>query len=355
MKLNKLFLSAIAGSLLFVSCKSDDDNSVVLPLGNYDNGVLVLNEGGIGTVTYVNNDLTTTQQDIFAVVNGDANDLGAYAQSMFFDGDRAFIISNGSNKITVVNRYTFEYIGAITTGLTVPRYGVVFDGKAYVTNSNTFGSDTNPTGFTDDFIAVIDLGSLALEDPIAVNNQAERLVVNNGKLYVSGGFYGSGTDLTVIDAATKSVVSTITVGESPNSLEVDNGVLYVLCSGYTGPSKIVKVSLSTDTVTSEVPFAISMGNAQNLDIESGKLYFTVGPKIYEFNTTTTSVIDTPFISTGSTSNYIGYGFAVNDGKIYISEAADDFSSDGRILVYSTGTAQLADLAVGLGPNGFYFN
>lgn len=348
MKFNKLFLAALAGSLFFVSCSNDDDKTVE-PLGNYDNGVLVLNEGGIGTVTYINDDLTTTQQDIFTVVNGDTNDLGAYTQSLFFDGDRAFIISNGSNKITVVNRYTFAYIGSITTGLTVPRYGVVYNGKAYVTNSNSFGSAT------DDFITVINLSDLSVEDPIAVNNQAERLVENDGKLYVSGGFYGAGSDITVIDAATKTITATITVGESPNSLEVNNGVLYVLCGSWTGLSKIVKVSLTDNTVSGEIPFAVTMGNAQNLDVDSGKLYFTVGAKIYKFNTNTTSVIDTPFIDTQSESDYIGYGFAVNDGKIYISEAAEDFTSDGKVFVYSTGSAQLANITVGLGPNGFYFN
>jgi hypothetical protein len=346
MKINKLLFAAIAGSLFFASCNNDDDKAK--PLGSYDNGVLVLNEGGLGTVTYVSDDLSLVQQDIFGVVNGTGQDLGAYTQSIFFDGDRAFIISNGSNKITVVNRYTFQFIATISTGLTVPRYGVVYNGKAYVTNSNSFDSAT------DDFIAVIDLSTLALETPIAVNNQAERLVVNNGKLYVSGGFYGSGDKLTIIDAASKTILNTLTVGESPNSLEVEDGNLFVLCGSWTGPSKLVKVKLS-DNSLSEIPFPDTMGNAGNLDIENDKVYFTVGPKIYKFSDNATTITDTPLVDTQSASAYIGYGFAVKDDKIYISEAADDFASDGKIFVYSTNGETISQIPVGLGPNGFYFN
>lgn len=348
MKLNNFFLSAIAGSLLLVSCNSDDDSDA--PLGSYDNGVLVLNEGGLGTVTYISDDLATVQQDIFAAVNGESLDLGTYTQSIFFDGDRAFIISNGSNKITVVNRYTFEYIDAIATGLTVPRYGVVYNGKAYVTNSNTFDSAT------DDFIAVINLSDLSVEAPIAVNNQAEKLIEEDGNLYVSGGFYGAGDKVTVIDASAKQILTTITVGESPNSLEEEDGFLYVLCGTWGAPGKIVKVKLSDHSIDSEIALADTMLNPQNLDLESGTAYFTVGAKIYRSALNTSAISDTPFIDTGSDSDYIGYGFAVKDERIYISEAAEDFSSDGSVLIYSAANGELLDeIPAGLGPNGFYFN
>jgi hypothetical protein len=49
-----------------------------------------------------------------------------------------------------------------------------------------------------------------------------------------------------------------------------------------------------------------------------------------------------------------YGFAVNDGKIYIADGGD-FSSDSQIYIYSTTGTLLNPVAVGVGPNGFYFN
>jgi len=347
MRLNRLLLASISAIFLFASCDNDDDNDA--PLGTYDNGILVLNEGGLGTVSFISADLATVEQDVFALVNGNEQDIGAYVQSMFFDGDRAFIISNGSNKITVVNRYTFEYLATITAGFQVPRYGVVFNGKAYVTNSNSF---SNPT---DDFIAVINLSTLAVEAPITINNQAEKIIEENGKLYVSGGFYGEGNLISVINPANKSIVTTINVGESPNSLEEENGILYVLCGSYTSASKMVRVRLSDNLILSEVTFPQTMGNAANLDIENNKIYFSVGAKVYKTDLNVTTVSDSPLFTVPSNEAYTGYGFAVNNNRIFISDPASDFSSDGSIFIYNTSGTFIDEIPVGLGPNGFYFN
>src|SRR6476620_1139069 len=110
MKKFKLFFYAFGATILLASC--DNDTTTETPLGDYDNGILVLNEGSAdgGSITYISNDLATIQQDVFNVVNGTEQSIGGYVQSIFFEGNRAFIISNFSNKITVVNRYTFEYM-----------------------------------------------------------------------------------------------------------------------------------------------------------------------------------------------------------------------------------------------------
>src|SRR5688572_249838 len=121
MKLHKLILTAIAGSLLFVSC-SDDDNKDV-PSGAYDNGILILNQGGFGkgnaSVSFLS-EAMTIENNIFSTVNsGDL--LGDTGQDMGLEGDLAYIVLNVSNKIQIVNRYTFAKVGTITTGLTNPR------------------------------------------------------------------------------------------------------------------------------------------------------------------------------------------------------------------------------------------
>ncbi len=358
MKINKLFL-AVIGAAFAVSCSNSDDNGST-SLGNYDNGILVLNEGNgtSGSVTYASSDLTTVEQDIFNNVNS-GQSLGGYDQSMFFDGDRAFIIAGGSNKITVVNRYTFEYINTISTGLANPRYGVAYNGKAYVTNLNDF------TSATDDYVAVIDLSTLAVGSPIAVNDYADHIVETNGKLYVADGSFGSGSHVTVIDPATAAIKTSIDVGISPNSMEVKDGILYVLCANSTDNSKMVRIyteedttttDIEEDTIESSVTFAGELTDARNLDIDNNRAYFTVGPKIYRIALNAVAANDTPLIDTGSTSLYIGYGFAVHGNRIFISEAASDFVSDGKMLVYSAnGGDVLKEITVGLGPNSFYFN
>jgi len=365
MKINKLFVLALCGAAFFTSCSSDDNGSGTTPLGDYDNGVLVLNEGDMvsGSVTYISSDLATQEDDVFGTVNaGSGQSIGGYVQSIFFDGDKAYIISNGSNKITVVNRYTFQYIGTVSTGLAVPRYGVAYNGKAYVTNLNSFSTNT------DDYVAVIDLATLTVGAPIAINDYADHIVEHNGKLYVANGSFGMGSKVTVVNTATNAITTTLDMGQSPNSLEVSGDVVYVLCGSATGDSKMVRITTiddatttgegqdEEDTILSEVVFDTALDNAQNLDVEATRAYFTVGAKIYRIALNAVAVNDTPIIDTESTSPYIGYGFAVNNGRVYIAEGASDFVSNGKVYIYSTsGGDALATKTVGLGPNGFYFN
>lgn len=344
MKISKLLLIAVAGSVFFASCNSDDSSSA--PLGAYDNGVLVLNEGNAsaGSVTYIGEDMTTVSQNIYSAENpGDG--IGGYVQSIFFNDDKAYIISNGSNKITIVNRYTFKLIDKIETGFNVPRYGVVVNGKAYVTNLATFGS------LTDDFISVINLTTNEVESTIAVNAIADKITEENGKLYVANGTYGDGSSVTVINPATSSIVTKIETGNSPNSFEEEDNVLYVLCSNYTAATKLVKINLANNNILSEITFPESMGNAQNLNIEDGKIYFNVDSKVFSMALNATSVSETPlFTSTAVTV----YGFAVEDDKIFVADAKD-YNSDGKVFVYSTAGALQKEFSVGLIPNGFYFN
>ena len=336
---------AIASSFVFVSCTDDEDDSSNVPLGTYDNGVLIVNEGNAssGTISFLSNDFVTDAQNIFSAENP-GQGLGGFVQSIFFDDEKAFIISNGSNKITVVNRYTFKLIAKIEAGFSVPRFGVVVNGKAYVTNLASFSS------LTDDFVSVINLSTMLVESSIPINAIAERIEEENGKLYISNGSYGDGNSITVVNAATNSVVTSINVGMSPTSIEEDGGFLYVLCGNFVGNSKLVKINLATNQIATEIVLA-GLSNAQNLNIEDGKIYFTVNSDVFSENLSATTISTTPkFTSTALTL----YGFGVEKGKIYVGDAKD-YASDGTVFIYNTAGILQKQFTAGLNPNGFYFN
>ena len=345
MKITRLFFMALASAILFVSCSDDDSNTPDVQLGAYDNGVIIVNEGNgaAGSISFITDDLMTVNQDIFGAVNP-GQGIGGYVQSMFFDGDRAFIVSNGSNKITVVNRYTFEKMATIETGFNVPRYGVVENGKAYVTNLGSFSD------LTDDFIAVINLSTLEVESTIAVNAIAEKIIAEDGKLYVANGTYGEGNSITIINAATNAIESTIDVGISPNSMEEENGFLYVLCANFTEASRLIKINMNTNQKVSEVVMT-DLINAQNLAIEGGKVYFTINAAVFKDNLSATTISSTPLFTSLATTLY---GFGVEDNRIFVGDAKD-YASDGEVFIYSTTGALQKQFSVGLIPNGFYFN
>ena len=347
MKIGKLLLMAFSISL-FVSCSNDDENNAVK--GEYVNGFFILNEGsaGQGTVSFSSDDFSFFAKDAYTAANG-SDLLGKYAQNIFFDGDKAYIISGGSNVINVVNRYTFKLIAKIDSGLKNPRYGVVKDGKAYVTNANTYSYSNPTTGDTDDYIAVIDLATNKFESKIELNATANRIILENGKLYITEPYVSD--KLLVVNPSTKALEAPIAIGSSADSMEVKDGIMYVLRSPYGNRSEIVKVKLSDKTV-SKITFPEALDGAGYLDIYNDKVFYTVSNSVYSISTTATVASTTPIVTVSSVANL--YGFAVNDSRIFISDSGD-YKADSKAYIYSlTGVLQ-KELTVGVGPNGFYFN
>jgi hypothetical protein len=354
MKFSKLFFVALVSVSVFVSCTNDNEDKV--DLGDYNEGVLVVNEGssGQGSVSYISNDLTTFTQDAYTAVNG-SDLLGKFVQSIFFDGDKAYIIAGGSNKITVVDRNTFKIIAKIESGLEKPRYGVVKDGKAYVTNANTYadwGAPADAPGYTDDYVAVINLTTNLVESKIELNATGNRIVLENGKLYISEPY--DNDKLLVVNPTTKTLEAPINVGSDADTMESKDGILYVLRSPYGVASEIVKVKLS-DKSLSKITFPADLKNVKNLDVDQNKIYYTVGTSVYGMNITATEASNTAIFSYTSTSKYGKmYGFAVKNNHVFIADGGD-FSANSKAFVYSlTGTLE-KEFTVGVGPNGFYFN
>lgn len=354
-KFSKLALVAFAGSILFASCSDSDDNQT--PLGNYDNGVLVLNQGrfehGEAAVSYLSDDFATFQNNIYALVNPTLT-LGDTGQDIGFVNDLAYIVLNYSNKIEVVNRYTMAHVATITTGLRNPRYITFSNGKGFVTNWGDGGSTT------DDFVAVINLTTNTVSSTIPVAEGPERIIENNGKLYVAhmGGF-GYGNTVSVINASTNTFVTSITVGDVPNSLEIEGNSLYVMCGGKTiwagteTAGKFVKINLSNNTVTSSLDFPTT-SHPSNLDIVDNAFYYTVDSGIFKSTLNATSLPATELFSTTDQGVYGVYSFAVHNGKFYIGDAAD-YNSNGKVYIYSATGALEHDYTVGIIPAGFYFN
>lgn len=369
MKFNKLFLIALFSSLFFVSCVKEDAPPFYTPNGNFDSGVLVLYEGNSANagISYISFDLNSSDNSIYKDVNG--AELGAFAQSVGFNGDLAYIVVSGSDKIEIVNRYTMVKQATISTGLSNPRYIAFANGKAYVTNQANFDS------FDDDYISVISLATNSQVKTISVTGgTAEKIIADGNKLYLAqGGLYTSGNKIVIIDANTDSVLNSITVGDSPNSLEIENGTLWVLCGGNSryfptatsqNSGKLIKIDLSNNSVLALINFPLDV-YPSNLVLYGTDKYFTIDSKIYKLKTTinnngSTSYSYPLFMSTSADELL---GFAIKTNKIYVSDVKD-YTQNGEVLVYSLGETPgsqfLGTLLTskdigGVAPNSFYFN
>lgn len=356
MKFSKLVLVALVSSVFFVSC-TDDDNNNEAPLGSYDKGALILNQGGFGkgnaSVSYLSDDFVTQQNNIFSLVNPTIT-LGDTGQDIGLYQNLAFIVLNGSNKIEVVNRYTMAHVATVSTGLDNPRYIAFSNGKGFVTNWGDGGSTS------DDYVAVLNLSTYTVSSTISVAEGPEKIVENNNKLYVAHiGGWGYGKTISVINAVNNTLTTTINVGDVPNSLEINNGNLYVICGGkpsYSGSEtagSLVKVNLSNNTVSSTINFPAKT-HPSNLDIVDANVFYTVDSAIYKSTLSATTLPTTSLFTTTAQGVYGVYSFAVKNNKIYVGDAGD-YNSNGKIYVYSsTGTLE-KDYTVGVIPAGFYFN
>lgn len=354
MRITKIAILTILTGIMFTACSSDHDDDIIqIPRGDYENGILISHEGNFGqgnaSVSFISDDFSTSEHGVFNAVNSGI--LGDTAQSIAFNNEFAYIILNGSNKIEVVNRYTFVFVATINSGLSNPRFMTFSNGKGYITN---WGDASNPD---DDYLAILDLTNNTINSiTIPVVEGPEEIIANGNTIYVAHqGGYSQNDKVSVIDATSNSLSTTIIVGDVPNSLQFDaSGNLWVLSGGkpsWTGTEtagKLSKINTSDNTVTS-IDFG-SIEHPNYLSIDNGSLYYYLNGSVYKMASS-----DTGLPITSELSGLSFYNMTTNNGKLYGVDAVD-FTSNGILTVYDLSTnTEENTTSVGIIPNGIYFN
>ncbi|QCE42236.1 YncE family protein [Psychroserpens sp. NJDZ02] len=350
--MKKVIYSIVTLSLLVFSCSNDDDAFMPSePLGAYENGILVSGEGGPSSISYISNDFSVTENQVYFNVNDE--NLGVYLQSVGFNDDKAYVVVDAGT-ITIINRYTFEKLGTIDTGLTLPRY-IAFDGTtAYVSDW------ADPNNATDDYVAVVDLNSNTVTSTIAVSEGPEQVLVNANKLYVSHkGGYNVNNVVSVINTIDSSL-ETITVNDVPDEMFIDNqGHLIVLSSGanqswLTPPvetvASITRIDLNDNSIISNMEF--SEGQHPGLMTYSdGNAYYVLNNGVYSLSDSDTSL---PAASLFNITAGYAYGLSVKNNLLYVTDAS--FTENSTLKVYDipAGT-ETNSFDVGLGASKIYFN
>ncbi len=340
-----LFLTAI----ITFSCSSDDDN-IPIPLGDYEKGYFITNEGpfqnGSGTLTFVEDDGTVTQ-NIYKTVNNE--DLGNIVQSMTIHNDKAYIVVNNSHKIVITNRYTMEKMSTIEgSDIENPRYFVAVGNTGYISN---WGDALDAS---DDYIAVVNLTSNTITSKIPVGEGPEDMLVDGNMVYVNlqGGF-GQNNKVILIDTTSNTVTSTIDVGDVPNSIVKDtDGNVWVLCGGnpsFTGSetkgglAKIVNNTVTLfDFDDTEHP--------THLSLDGNQLYYSLNGKVYTMSTTD---VELPTSEISGLDGFY-YSMKANNGKLYTTDAGN-FSSEGTVKVFDLSTNTLeTTFTAGIIPGSVVF-
>ncbi|WP_460880832.1 DUF5074 domain-containing protein [Pontibacter rugosus] len=291
--------------------------------------------------------------NIFSKANAD-RPLGDVLMDMDLVGDRAYLTVNNSNKIEIVNAYTFK-TEAVIENLKQPRFfAALNEDKAYVTEWIKYGEPGQ--------VSVIDLKTNKVIKSIPVGPVPEELYIANGKVYVAV----SGSNVVaVINTATDTKEADIELTDRPSSLELDqNNRLWVLSGGRvvynddfsavdytkTTPGSLSSINTSTNAVISTLVFPSNQSSPSNLTINGAgnKLYFNYSGSTFAQD------VNASTISTTSIINKSFYGMDVDPETGYIYGAEQSFTGNGTVFVYRPDGTQVTSFVAGIGPNGFRF-
>ncbi|MFN8394696.1 MAG: hypothetical protein U0176_08505 [Bacteroidia bacterium] len=334
-------LALLGLCLLFASCKDDPEPPAAF---DYENGVLVINEGnfqgGNASLTYIRRSDDSLRDDVFKLEN--ERPLGDVAQSVTVIGDKAYIVVNNSAKIEVVDLPSFKSSCTIT-GLNSPRYMLP------IGTNQALVSDLYA-----DAIHVVNLSTCSRTSAIPVGGWTEQFAIWGNRAYVPQ----TGTDqLLVLDAVTPSLIDSITVGREPNSLGIDaHGKLWVLCGNALGQvtPRLVRVDVVTQQIVSDWPFSSPSQSPFRLCLNpAGDSLYFINEGIYRMSVLDTQLPSFPWIEKGS-HNWYSLGVDPVTGHIYAGDALD-FQRQGKVYRFSPNSSTaLASFEVGLIPGGFCF-
>lgn len=337
-------------ALLFVlfSC---EDSGKERPLGAYETGVLIMNEGAFGTndgeVYHWNPTNGEMKTDVFETENN--RPFAGLLEDMVVEGDRMYLIAN-TGKVEVVNRGDFKSIGAVSSGLDQPRSLAVAEGKLFISDYGAYEPDFSTPNSYIAIVAGLDGGSV--KKKLKVSNKPEGLFVSGSYVWVAGSETGK---VEVIDARTEEVIRSLDVKGQPVRFFEKDGDLW-LYSYDAG--KVYFQSFRKDNFTLKSLKEIGLSSATNrMALGSGNRIYVITSSGWPDYRDAVAIVNfndnsfTPAWKPGS--GFYGIGFDAERRELYVANAKG-FQGNGEVVIYSEEGAQLRKMEVGRGPSGFMF-
>lgn len=346
MKLNQLLWAAALISVSFACSDSGEDK----PLGKYDNGILIMNEGNFGTndgeVYHLNPTTEELLPNIFEAEN--LRPFAGLLEDMVLEADRLYLVAN-TGKIEIVNPADFKSLGAVSAELDQPR-------SLAVNGSKLFISDYGPYDATyatpDSYVAVINgLDGGVVAKKIPVSNKPEDLFSYGNYIIVAG---SEEDKLEIIDATQEAVTKTIELEASPKQFYAEDGVLWVYA---VAADEVIIYTVNLSSLTLGNSYTLPIANA------TGKIAFDGNDDMYiltssgwpDYNDAVVkidiegSTSTTTELMTGS--GFYGIGYDDDRDQIYVANSKG-FQGNGTVTVLSETGTVIRNFEVGRGPSGF---
>lgn len=354
-KINSLYLSLLAGTLLTLgACSKNDDDVIQQPIRE-EIGFYILNEGANlnSSLDFLGYESGTYTENAYS------GSLGKGGNDMIIYGSKLYITATDANKVIVLDAASKEELEVINISL--PRYLLGYRGKVYV------------TAHGENKVTVLDTTSFSTND-IAVGRSPEQITATGGKVYVANSGWrdaatqGYDNRISVINPTTLTVENSIDIAENVQKIAADTtqNVLYIGASetfyGEKKPAKLYVYNTANSQLT-PMNFGIEDIAIVNLSSSIKQAYMisanynnTTKPTCLVMNLSNQTV--QPLTTGTSIETPYSIDFLPQLPAIAIGDAKD-YQSKGTLNLYrfynDGSAAPWGSQAVGVSPKAFAFN
>ncbi|NVJ85917.1 MAG: surface layer protein [Algoriphagus sp.] len=340
------FIICLSLSLILFSCMENEPERI---LGEFDSGILIMNEGAFGAndgeVSHLNPSNGTLKTNIFETANG--RPFAGLLEDLVYEDDKLYLVAN-TGKIEVVNPGDFTSLGTVNSGLDQPRSLTVNSEKLFISD---YGSYDQNYGTPNSYIAVVKNilgGNVAKKIP--VSRKPEDLISFGKYILVAG---SEESKVHVIDAEKEEVIKTLEVEGKPAVFYEAAGKIWLYT---TGSNEVYFYSFHLDN------FTLATTNIFPIENATGKIAFgnndimylltSSGWPDYEDGIAQVSVLG-PELNPKwySGSGFYGIGFDKTRGELYLAYA-NGFQGNGTITVLDESGTEKRNFESGRGPSGF---
>ncbi|MEB2786324.1 YncE family protein [Algoriphagus persicinus] len=346
MKLNQLLWASALITVSFACSDSGEEK----PLGKYNNGILVMNEGNFGTndgeVYHLNPTTEKLLPNIFEAEN--SRPFAGLLEDMVLEADRLYLVAN-TGKIEIVNPSNFKSLGAVASELDQPRSLAVNGSKLFISD---YGPYNASYATPDSYIALVNgLDGGVVSKKIEVSNKPEDLFSYGNYIIVAG---SEENKIEVIDVTQEAVIATMELDASPRQFYAEDGILWVYA---VAADEVIFYTLNLGSLTLGNTYTVPVANATSRIAFDGddKMYLLTSSGWPDYKDAVVSVsiegnaATVTELMTGS--GFYGIGYDGNLDQIYVSNS-NGFQGNGTVTILSETGSVIRSFEAGRGPSGF---
>lgn len=347
MKLKQLLW---ASALISVSFACSDNNDET-PLGKYDNGILIMNEGNFGTndgeVYHLNPSTGELLPNIFETEN--LRPFAGLLEDIVLEADRMYLIAN-TGKIEIVNPATFKSLGAVSADLDQPRSLAVNGNKLFISDYGPYdASYATPTSY----VAVVNgLDGGVVSKKIAVSSKPEDLYSYGNFILVAS---SETNKIEIIDASKEAITKTIQLDASPKQFYAEDGTLWVYS---VSEDNVIFYTINLNTLDVAKTYTVPVAKATSRIAFDGddEMYILTSSGYPDYNDAVVTIDIEGNTATATElmtgTGFYGIGYEGDLDQIYVANA-NGFQGNGTITVLSETGTVIRTFDVGRGPSGFW--